>query len=263
MVSRADYNFVIDYFEEVYILHTKPSPKNTTYETNPDNVYSNQDEVKFRTHVRTMIGLIYGYTTGSFPNIEFGPEKDIVCNLNFGMSCQEAMEKFTESYRQNFKHGTGGPVLLRIASYCIILEDSAECLLELADNECTPSPLNTFRGDEDFFNIRSQCTLLFFSYDEESKKRIQMKINDSPYKNIKDNYMIIDGVEFAAYLKIDVNWLKNLISESFINNTSTIIYKIRNDPRLIINMSDKIKLWLFSNRRVNVLKRSNALPILF
>lgn len=228
MVSRDEIIFTRNWFVDKYIEFKHPI--GSAIITPDKRELTEEDMLRIKFHIETYINVIFGNNTN------FRDDQINMCIEKFGMEPQDIMENFNIEFKKKFKYGgTKGNALMRIAPFFGLDEDSLDIYFELTDNDCIRDHL----VDESESEIRKGCNIIIFQYDNKNV------LDTLPYENKNDRYIIVDGNKMADILNMNPEFMKKLISTSFIPNNSKLLIKIRQNPGVVISMSDLFRKWLF------------------
>jgi len=224
MVDRVEYDYTSDWFLIHFLNRTRPIGSGENNQLNDLELSS------IRSKSDTLAGYIFTNLDKGFDEI-----KNITAYNNFGDSPENLMNKFNEDLHKNIKGSTKGPALGRIAPFLLLNKDSLNIIFEFTLNGCL---IDDRLIDQ---KIPPGCILLIIDYDNKSKYLLE----NVPYENKNEKYIIIDGNKFADDLGIDVQFLKERAIYTIVPTSSVIISKIRQNPIFLIDCDDTTKKWLY------------------
>jgi len=261
MVSKEEINFTHNWFVEKYIEFRRPLGSIVNLD-NYTTKYSDSDMIRIEQRVKGLIYEMYGQFDKSFnDNAKF------IALTKFGVEINELMKQFEDDFNNNFdsKKRTGGPVLLRISPFFDLENESLEIYLQVTENECISNPFEDLSIEGNLKNkidnnlndepyVRRGCNIIIFHYDLQTE--FQSKIDSLPYSNKTQRYIVIDGNALSGLLDMDINFMKQIFSITFVPNNSKLLFFIKQHPEIILKMGDLIKKWLFkvvSPKKINLI----------
>lgn len=226
MVDREEYEFASDWFLINFLNKTKPLGGGL------DKSLTDLDIASNRMKTNTLAGFI-------FSDKNYTDEKVNLAYNNFGMYPEDIFNKFNDDLHRNIAKSTKGPALSRISPYLLLNQDTINIIFEFTKNTCESDP-EIYTSS----TIPKGCYLVIFDYGDHRYKEI---FDSFPYINKNDHFIIVNGVEFANVIGVNVEFLKQRMVYNIIPGNSYIVAKIRLNPSTFIDSDQTTKKFLYKD----------------